>query len=286
MLKKIVWMVWMVIGIYVAGIGTPLAAWAADDGTAPSAPYYRPMGDSRAPVGEDARYSRTYGRRYSPSYRGWTGMPGYPQTYYQPQGMLFRMIGALMGVAMGSGFGIIGTVIGGMAGYWLGGKLADILHPGYPYGYPQRVGSGPAIAGLMGAAMGALMASGAGMVWMIAGGLAGYYVGRLVARVLFPQLYYGGVFYPVYRQTGGVQYPYSGYNPYSTYPQIYRPKYPSSPTTSAAEDIEELKAKYEKALADYRNTLRTGDIEKITMAREAYKEAERAYWEAKSAAMR
>ena len=194
------------------------------------------------------------------------------------------IIGGVAGVAIGgTTMGPVGAVAGGIGGFALGNAVATKFGQDKgPLGYPQRTNSSwmlNMLPGVAGAVLGiALTASMGPLAWLV-GGVAGYAIGSLAARVLFPQVYYGGTVYPTqrnYNLTPSVNINL-GYN---------QPHYSTPAAPVGTVDLQDLKDKFYGAMSDYREALKEGSVEEQKEARSVYIKAQSAYLEAKKAAIK
>ena len=203
--------------------------------------------------------------------RGYTVFPG--------------IIGGVAGLAIGGAtMGPAGAVAGGIGGFALGNAVATKLGPDLgPQGYPQRVNSSwmlNMIPGVAGAVLGIALTASMGPLAWIVGGVAGYAIGGLAARMLFPQLYYGGTVYPTQRTYNSTTPNVSvnlGYNqPYSSIP--------AAPTSTV--NLQDLKDDFYEAMSKYREALKNGSVDEQKSAREFYIKAQNTYLDAKKAALK
>jgi hypothetical protein len=190
------------------------------------------------------------------------------------------------GLAIGGAtFGVVGAVAGAAGGYALGQALGNKYDPGQPLGYPQRVNNSllaTIIPGVAGAVLGVALFAGAGPMGWIMAGMTGFALGNLVARLLFPQLYYGGAFTPMARTfssptvTGQVAPVVGRFSNAVAVPQA-----PSSP----AQDLGQLRDTFIDAMRAYVRALSSGSVDVKQNTREAYEKARKAYDDAKAAAL-
>lgn len=231
-------------------------------------------------VGGDPRYGGQYGQRYDPSYYqpgnvGYSGGHGFTR-------LIPPLIGGVMGAIIGAKFGFLGVAIGGALGFF-GGKaissmvFGDSYHSGSQSYYFTASNRANFIPGAIGAMLGAFMGSSFGVVGMLIGGGIGYLVAKGVARMMFPNLYYGGSYTPQPGYGGG----YGGGYGYGGIGSPYAPETaPSAPTTS---DLGVLKARVDAALQTYHETMEGGtDQDAILKARLAYLSAQRNFLQARS----
>jgi hypothetical protein len=119
-----------------------------------------------------------------------------------------------------------------------------------------------------------------GPLAMIVGGVTGFFLGKLLARVMFPQLYYGATVYPEANRTFQYQYtPAAGAATVADRMSVA----PAAPTATA-ESLEDLKASFYQSMRDYREALSGGDRAAQQEARAIYLEAQTRYFDAKRAA--
>ena len=203
--------------------------------------------------------------------RGYTVFPG--------------IIGGVAGLAIGGAtMGPVGAVAGGIGGFALGNAVATKFGKDLgPQGYPQRVNSNwllNMLPGVAGAVLGIALTASMGPLAWIVGGVAGFAIGGLAARILFPQVYYGGTVYPTQRT----------YN--STTPSVsvnlgYQQPYSSIPSApSSSVDLQDLKDGFYEAMSRYREVLKNGTVEEQKSAREVYIKAQNTYLDAKKAALK
>jgi len=186
------------------------------------------------------------------------------------------IIGGVAGLAIGgAAMGPVGALAGGVGGFALGNAVADKFGPDLgTIGYPQRINTGlmaSLIPGMAGAVLGLVVTASMGPLAWVIGGVAGFFVGQFLARVIFPQMYYGGNVYPVERT-----YQYSAPTVQAT---VTRQSTPSAPTTS----LVDLKKTFYDAMSTYRQALTGGSEGDQHEARALYLKAQQDYFDAKRA---
>lgn len=199
--------------------------------------------------------------------------------------LLPNVIGGVTGLAIGGAtFGVVGAMAGAVGGWALGQVVQDKLYPDQQtLGYPTQVNESlmaSLIPGLAGAVLGAAVVWGMGPLAMIVGGVTGFFLGKLLAKVMFPQLYYGATVYPEANRT--FQYRYTPSVGAATVADRMSVA-PAAPA-STTESLEDLKASFYRSMHDYREALAGGDRTAQLEARAVYLEAQTRYFDAKRAA--
>lgn len=233
----------------------------------------------------DPRYQRGYGNRHDPSYYqpgnyGYQGGHGFTR-------LIPPLVGAVLGMAMGAKFGLPGAVIGGALGFF-GGKAissaiyGDSYYQGNNDYYFQASNRANYIPGTIGALIGGMLGMTFGWPGMLIGGGIGYLVAKGVARLMFPNLYYGETYRPIpgYGYGGGY-----GYQPYAGGQVNLRASESAPAAPGSSGDLASLKSLYETTLKKYQDTMAAGAPEpEILEARLAYLAAQKGYLQAMSAA--
>lgn len=224
----------------------------------------------------NSRYGGQYGQRYDPSYYqpgnyGYSGGHGFTR-------LIPPLVGGVMGAIFGAKFGFLGVAIGGALGFFGGKAISSMIFGDSYYTnnqsyYFSASNKANFIPGAIGAMLGAFMGSSFGVVGMLIGGGIGYLVAKGVARMMFPNLYYGGYYTPQpgYGNNGG----YSAYGS-----PLFSEDAASAPTSS---DLGVLKAQVDSTLQAYHDSMEAGtDEDAIMKARLAYLSAQKAFLQAKA----
>ncbi len=275
------WVSMFVVVAMLLGMVPVLPAQTLTQGQAQ--PSYNPYQGVGQP-GYDPRYGQGYGKRYDPAYYhpGGTGFQGgYGFTRLIP-----AAVGGVIGLALGAKFGPVGMLLGGALGFFAGKAISsavfgDSYYEGnYNYQF-QASNKANFIPGAIGAAIGAVLGMKFGILGMAIGGGLGFLAAKTVARVMFPNLYYG---------TGGYQMPaQGGYygggygNPWASVAPAasIEPGAPAAASTDAGDDLETLRQALYESMRVYKDAL-VGDDEAAKLsAREGFLGAQRSYFDAK-----
>lgn len=232
------------------------------------------------------RYDRQHGARFDPNYYqnqgGYSGGFGFTR-------LIPPLVGGVLGLAMGAKFGWIGAILGGAVGVF-GGQAVSHMAFGDSYysdafDYRWKGQNNLSfIPGAIGTAIGAFMGSSFGFFGMAVGGGVGYLVGKGVAKMLFPNLYYGGPA-PVPGGYGGGYYmpPYASTDPASS--TVTGAGFaPETSAAAASADLADLKQKFYDSMRTYKDALTAGDETAKEEARQGFLAAQREYFDAKGAA--
>lgn len=236
-------------------------------------PSYNPYQGVGQPGG---RYGGQYGQRYDPSYyqagnHGYSGGHGFTR-------LIPPLVGGIFGAIIGAKFGFLGVAIGGALGFFGGKAISSAIFGDSHYTNNQNyyfTASNKAnfIPGAIGAMLGAFMGSSFGIVGMLIGSGIGYLVAKGVARMMFPNLYYGGSYTPQPGYGGaygggGIGMPYASDTA------------PAAPTSA---DLGVLKARVDTTLKAYHESMESEtDQDIILKARLAYLGAQSAFLQARS----
>lgn len=225
------------------------------------------------------------------------GAQGYDPRYYnygygQTGGHGFtrlipQAVGAVMGLAIGAKFGIVGALVGGAIGFF-GGKaistaiFGDGYYPGSQGHYFSSSNMANSVPGMIGAMLGAFMGSGLGPVGMLIGGGIGYLVAKGIARVMFPNSYYGSNY-----ALPGYGVGYGGY-PYASQTQgslAVRASDAAAASPSSSSDLADLKQAFYDAMQAYKAAVEGGDQAEIEAKYQAYVSARKVYFDKKGLAL-
>lgn len=223
----------------------------------------------------NTRYGGQNGQRYDPSYYqpgnyGYSGGHGFTR-------LIPPLIGGVFGAIIGAKFGFVGLAIGGALGFFGGKAISSAIFGDSYYTdnqsyYFSASNKANFIPGAIGAMLGAFMGSSFGVVGMLIGGGIGYLVAKGVARMMFPNLYYGGYYAPQPGYGGG--YGYGG---------AFAPEDSTGAAAPTSSDLGVLKAQVDSTLQVYHQTMEGGtDEDAIMKARLAYLAAQKAFLQAKS----
>lgn len=250
----------------------------------PTATYnpYQGVGYSQGGYAGDARYAQGYGQRYDANYYNNAGS-GY-NTGHGYTRLIPPVVGAVMGVAMGAKFGWVGAFVGGAIGLFGGKAISSAIFGDNYYNnnansYFSASNQANYIPGMIGALIGGFMGSSFGVVGMLVGSGVGYLVGKGIAKLMFPNAYYGGS----YNSPG---YYNNGY--------VYSPDSSASATVTAASapvnsdlsgaSLAQLKDHLYETMRSYKTALEGSDESLTETRRQAYLTAQKAYFDAKRAA--
>jgi hypothetical protein len=247
----------------------------------PSATYnpYRGVGSAPGGFQGDPRYQRGYGQRYNPDYynnagSGYSGGHGFTK-------IIPPAVGAVMGLAMGAKFGWVGALVGGTIGLFGGKAISSAIfgesyYQGGQSGYFQASNQANYIPGMIGALIGGFMGSSFGVVGMILGSGVGYLVGKGIAKLMFPNLYYGGSYFSP--GGGGGFYPNAPGDA-----EVRVEGAPASPVSSQA-SLAQLKDVFYQSMRSYKLAMEGENEQEILSRRKVFLDAQRAYLDAKRAA--
>lgn len=249
--------------------------------------YYNGYTSTLGTSAYDQRYANTYGNRYNPSYYGYNPY----STGYQLPGIIGAVGGLALGASMG---GIWGALIGGVGGYLLGKVIGDRILPaglGYNNPYAQRPSMVPLVTGLVGAVAGAALLSSFGMVGMMVGATAGFFLARTVMKLVAPQFYYYGMSRPTTYNQGQYYYAPGTTANSTTVGAAIAPAAATetaatvATTAKASDSLSTLQEDFYQAMRDYKTALTSGDEAAQVEARANYMAKKKVYDDAKASTM-
>ena len=193
------------------------------------------------------------------------------------------IIGGVAGLTIGGiSMGPVGALAGGIGGFALGNVVANYYTDGdNPVGPAEKINSSflaNFLPGIAGAVAGIAITAGMGPLALMVGGATGFFLGKMLARVLFPQIYYGG---PEFQQSSVV---YTGTPTMSgtlNYPGTSPSFKPAAPVSEVS--LSDLKTQFYDSMRDYKDAMSTGGVEEVKTARSQYLEAQNSYFDAKRA---
>jgi len=195
------------------------------------------------------------------------------------------VIGGVAGLAVGgAALGPVGALAGGISGFAMGNAIANHYVSGdNPVGPEEKINSGFMVnflPGIAGAVAGLVITAGMGPLALMVGGATGFFLGKLLAKIMFPQVYYGGPVYerstPTFRGRPSVSGTLNNQGMANSF-------MPASPVTEV--DLSELKSNFYDSMHAYSEAMKTNDTEKIKSARGSYLNAQNIYFDAKRAKM-
>jgi hypothetical protein len=210
---------------------------------------------------------------YRPSYDGTEQQDG-------DYSIFPAIIGGVAGLTVGGlAAGPVGAMAGGIGGFTLGNAVAKHFIDGTnPVGPAEKVNSGFMVnylPGIAGAVAGIAITAGMGPLALIVGGATGFFLGKILAQVLFPQMYFGG---PEYERSAST---YTGTPAISgTLNTISSATF--MPKAAVSEiSLSDLKDVFYDSMSEYKAAMATGSSDEVKAARGQYLEAQNAYFDAK-----